>query len=73
MYQSDFRTKHSIDFCLVQLIDFVLTGMDKQIHTSMILADLQKASDTLDHNVTFEKMNCFGFQTFVIKCYKSYY
>ena len=45
MYQSVFRTNHSTDLCLAQLIDFVATGMDKQMHTGMILIDLQKAFD----------------------------
>ena len=29
MYQSGIRKNHSTDFCLAQLTDFVLTGMDK--------------------------------------------
>ena len=41
MYQSVFRTNHSTDLCLAHLIDFVATGMDKQMHTGMILVDLQ--------------------------------
>ena len=41
MYQSGFRTNHSTDLCLAQLIDFVATGMGKQMHTGMILVDLQ--------------------------------
>ena len=40
MYQSEFRTNHSTDFCLAQFIDFVATGMDKQMHTGMTLVDL---------------------------------
>ena len=48
MYQLGFRTNHSSDYCLAQLTDFVLTAMDKQMHTGMI-ADLQKAFDTLGH------------------------
>ena len=55
MYQSGFRTNHSTDLCLAQLIEFVATGMDKQINTGMILVDLQKAFDTLDHAVLIEK------------------
>ena len=55
MYQSGFRTNHSTDLCLAQLIDFVATGMDKQMHTGMILVDLHKAFDTLDHGVLLEK------------------
>ena len=72
MYQSGYRTNHSTDFCLAQLTDFVLAGMDKQIHTGMILVDLQKAFDTLNHRVLLEKMKYFGFQTSLIKWFESY-
>ena len=72
MYQSGFRTNHSTDLCLAQLIDFVATGMDKQMHTGMILVDLQKAFDTLDHGVLLVKMKYFGFQVSVIKWFESY-
>ena len=43
MCQPDLRTNHSTDYCPAQLIDFLLTGMDKQMHTNMILLDLQRA------------------------------
>ena len=72
MYQSGFRTNHSTDHCLVRLIDFVATGMDKQMRTGMILVDLQKAFDTLDHGVLLEKMKYFGFRAPVIKWFESY-
>ena len=53
-------------------IHFVATGMDKQMHTGMILIDLQKAFDTLDHGVILEKMKYFGFRESVIKWFESY-
>ena len=62
---------HSTDFCLAQLIDFVLTGMDKQMHTGMILVDLQKAFHTLDHGVLLERTKYFGFRTSAIKWFES--
>ena len=71
MYQSGFRTNHSTDLCLAQLIDFIATGMDKHA-TAMILVDLQKAFDTLDHGVLLEKMKYFGFRASVIKWFESY-
>ena len=43
MCQPDLRTNHSTDYCPAQLIDFLRTGMDKQMHTNMILLDLQRA------------------------------
>ena len=72
MYQSGFRKNHSTNLCLAQLTDFVATGMDNQMHTSMILVDLQKIFDTLDHGVLPGKMKYVGFQTSVIKWFESY-
>ena len=62
---------HSTDLCLAQLIDFVATGMDKQMYTGMILVDLQKAFYTLDHRVLLQKMKYFGFRASVIKWFES--
>ena len=73
MYQSGFRMNHSTDLSLAQLTDFVATGMDKQMHMGMILVDLKKAFDTLDHGVLLEKMKCFGFQTSIIDWFESYF
>ena len=58
--------------CLVQLTDFVLTDMDKGKHAGMILIDLQKAFDTLDHKILLEKMTYLSFKTPVIKWFESY-
>ena len=55
-YQSIFRANFSTDSCLVQLTDFILRSMGKVFHTGMILIDLQKAFDTLDHTVLLQKM-----------------
>ena len=72
MYQWGSRKNHSTDFCVAQLTDFILTGMDKQMHPSMILVDLQKAFNTLDQRVLLEKMKDFGFRTSGIKWFESY-
>ena len=55
MYQSGFRMNHSTYLCLAQLTEFFATDMDKKMHTGMILVDLQKAFDILDHEVLLEK------------------
>ena len=43
------KTHFSMGSSLVLLTDFTLRGMDKEFHTGMILVDLQKAFDMLDH------------------------
>ena len=54
-FQSGFRKIFSTESCLVQLNDYIINGMDKGLHTGMILIDLQKAFDTLDHDVLLKK------------------
>ena len=73
MYEPGLRTKHSTDLCLAQLTDFVATDMDKQMHTGMILVDLQKVFHTLGHGVFLKKIKHFGFRTSVIKWFESYF
>ena len=71
-YQSSFHANFSTVFCLLQFTDFILRGMDKGFHTGMILTDLQKAFDTLDHIVLLQKVECIDFKESVIKWFQSY-
>ena len=67
-YQSGFRANFSTDSCLVQLTDLILRGIEKGLHTGMILVDLQKTFDT----VILQQMECIGFKESVIKWFQSY-
>ena len=42
---------------------FFLRWMGKRFHTWMILVDLKKAFDTLDHTVLLQKMESMGFNS----------
>ena len=48
-FQSDFQKFHSTDYCLSYLQDKVAERFDSGSLTRMILTDLQKAFDTIDH------------------------
>ena len=56
-FWSSFMKIFSTDSCLVHLTDYIIKDMDKGQHTGMILTDLQKAFDTLDHDVLLKKWN----------------
>ena len=71
-YQSGFRKKHSTDFCLSYLNDKILKGFDKGMMTGMILIDLQKAFDTIDHDVLLQKLYAIGFSKHTVNWFKSY-
>ena len=48
------------------------TGFEKYLFTGMILIDLQKAFDTIDHQILMKKMKYLGFSKNVIPWFKSY-
>ena len=50
-YQSGFRKNYSTDTCLSFLNDKISKGFDDGLVTGMILIDLQKAFDTINHDI----------------------
>ena len=48
-YQSGFQNKHSVNTCLAHLSNQILKGFESGKSTGMILIDLEKAVDTLNH------------------------
>ena len=71
-FQSGFRSHHSTNSCLSYLSTKVLCGFDKGLLTGMILIDLQKAFDTIDHEILLNKMHYLGFSASAIKWFRSY-
>ena len=71
-YQSSFRKKYSTDFCHSYLNDNILKGFDKGLMTSMILIDLQKAFDTIDHDVLLQKLYAIDFSKHTVNWLQSY-
>ena len=49
LYQSSFKTNRSTEFCVIQFPESILTSVDKQMHTGMILVIIQEGFDTLDY------------------------
>ena len=71
-YQSAFREKHSMDFCLSYLNNKTLKRFDKGIMTGMILFDLQMAFDTIDHSVLLQKFYAISFSNHTVNWFKFY-
>ena len=71
-YQSGFRKNHSTDFCLSFLNDKILKGFDQGLITGMILIDLQKAFDTIDHDILLQKLYALGFSKHSVNWFRSY-
>ena len=71
-YQSGFRGNHSTNLCLSFLTDKVLRGFDEGLLTGILLIDLQKAFDTIDHEILLQKLKAIKFSESTIKWFKSY-
>ena len=71
-YQSGFRTNHSTNSCLSYLSDKIQNGLVEGKFTGMILIDLQKAFDTMDHEILLLKMKYLGFAESTISWFRSY-
>ena len=71
-YQSGFRKHYSTDTCLSYLTNKVQTGFQEGLLTGMVLIDLQKAFDTIDHGILLDKMKYLGFSTSTTDWFNSY-
>ena len=71
-YHSGFRKNHSTDTCLSFLNDKILKGFDDGLVTGMILIDLQKAFDTINHDILSKKLSIIGFSDHTVKSFQSY-
>ena len=50
----------------------ILKGFDNGLFTGMILIDLKKAFDTIDHNILLEKLKAIGFCDDTVNWFHSY-
>ena len=70
-YQSGFRKNHTTDTCFSFLNDKILKGFDHGLVTGMILTDLEKSFDTINHDVLLKKLNIIGFSDHTVKWFQS--
>ena len=70
-YQSGFRKNHSTDFCLSFLNDKTLKQFDQGLITGMILINLQKAFDTIDHDILLQKLDATGVSKHLVNWFRS--
>ena len=71
-YQSGFRKNHSTDTYLSFSNDKILKGFDDGLLTGTILIDLQKAFDTINHDIHLKKLSIINFSDHSVKCFQSY-
>ena len=70
--QSGFRANHSTMTALAKVTDDWLMAMDVGEYTGVVFVDLQKAFDTVDHQVLLNKLSTNGIKGVVLQWFKSY-
>ena len=71
-YQSGFRENHSTNLCLSYLTDKILKSFDEGLLTGMILINLQKAFDSIDHEILLQKLKAIRFSKATLQWLNSY-
>ena len=71
-HQPGFCKNHSTDTSLASLTDKILTGFESRLLTGMILIDMQKAFQTINHDILLRKMYALRFSNRSINWFQSY-
>ena len=70
--QYGFRSMHSTDYAALELIDRIITQMDKDELPINIYLDLSKAFDTIDHSILINKLEYYGIKGSHLRLIHSY-
>ena len=70
--QFGFRKKHSTNHALIDITESIRKALDNGKFACGIFIDLQKAFDTVNHNILINKLNHYGIRGVANNWYKSY-
>ena len=70
--QFGFRAKHSTNHALLSITEKVREALDKSNFACGIFIDLQKAFDTVDHQILLKKLENYGIRGLANNWFKSY-
>ena len=68
----DYRRSYSTKTALIDLSDRIKFSMDKGLYTGMVMLDLQKAFDTVNHAIMSDKLGAIGCDDGSVNWFNSY-
>ena len=70
--QFGFRTGHNTSHAIIALTELVRNSLDKNEFAAGIFIDLQKAFDTVEHEILTRKLSHYGIRGVALDIFKSY-
>ena len=70
--QFGFRAKHSTTHALINITEKIRSALDNNKVASGIFVDLQKAFDTVNHEILLSKLEYYGFRGIINDWFRSY-
>ena len=70
--QFGFRSKHSTTHALIQINEKIKNALDQGNHVCSVFIDLQKAFDTVNHDILIDKLSYYGIRGISNQWFKSY-
>ena len=71
-YQFVFRTNHSTEHALIEIVDQIRLSIDKDQLTCGIFIDLSKAFDTVNHDILLANIGHYGIRGNALSLFRSY-
>ena len=71
-YQSGNRKMYSTETALINVTDNILKAIDEKSASLLVLLDMSKAFDSLNHNLLLEKLRKLGLKASVTSWFSSY-
>ena len=70
--QSGFRTQHSCETALVNMIDSWMNAIDSGKMVGVVLVDFKKAFDLVDHQILIDKLEIYGIKGEALSWFNTY-
>ena len=72
MWQFSFRSGHSSNHAIVNLVESIKKYIDNDNYVCSVFIDLEKVFDTVNHQILLEELHHYGIWGLPHNCFKSY-